>query len=102
MARFRLIHIRKILGGLIILVLAIFIGSKVKADELYKIALLPSDSYYNNQWYLPKIKAPIAWEEQRESPDIVIAIIDSGVQIDHPDLKDNIWINNREIPNNQK
>ena len=99
--KLRNIH-HKILGGLIALVLVLLIGSKVEADELYKIALSPSDSYYNNQWYLQKIKASIAWEEQRESPDIVIAIVDSGVQIDHPDLKDNIWVNVREIPNNRK
>ncbi|NCU44619.1 hypothetical protein EOM71_03000, partial [Candidatus Falkowbacteria bacterium] len=69
---------------------------------IYKAALSPSDSYYGNQWYLQKIKAQISWDERRESPDIVIAIIDSGVQTNHPDLKDNIWVNQREIPGNRK
>ncbi|HPD03516.1 MAG TPA: hypothetical protein PLB57_01785, partial [bacterium] len=79
MTRLNLINIQnKIFSSLIIFILALFIGSKAEANELYKIALSPSDSHYNNQWYLTKIKAPIAWEEQRESPDIVIAIIDSG------------------------
>jgi len=72
------------------------------AADIYRAALSPSDSYYSNQWYLQKIKAQTAWEERRESPDIVIAIIDSGVQINHPDLKDNIWRNSREIANNRK
>ncbi|MCO6564952.1 MAG: S8 family peptidase [Apibacter sp.] len=33
---------------------------------------------------------------------IIVGVIDSGVQIDHPDLKDNIWINFKEIANNNK
>ena len=67
---------------------------------LYQAALIPSDTYYANQWYLQKIKAPQAWDINRESKSIVIAIIDSGVQINHPDLADNIWINEKEIPSN--
>lgn len=31
---------------------------------------------------------------------IIVGVIDSGVQITHPDLKDNIWVNTKEIPNN--
>lgn len=33
---------------------------------------------------------------------IVVGVIDSGVQIDHPDLKKNIWVNPKEKPNNKK
>ncbi|MCK5510410.1 S8 family serine peptidase, partial [Candidatus Parcubacteria bacterium] len=66
----------------------------------YKAVIIPSDTYYGNQWYLQKIKAPEAWNTTRESGDKIIAIIDSGVQINHPDLKENIWINNKEIPGN--
>ncbi len=69
-------------------------------DYIYKASILPSDSYFNNQWYLQKIKATLAWDEIRESPSIIIAILDSGVQINHPDLKDNIWINKKEIAGN--
>ncbi len=72
----------------------------VEKNVIYRSAILPSDTYYSNQWYLQKIKAPEAWDISRESPNIVIAVIDSGVQINHVDLKDNIWINKKEIPNN--
>ena len=41
--------------------------------------LMPNDPYYGNQWYLAKIKADSAWSKISESPDIVIAVIDSGV-----------------------
>ncbi|MDP3836916.1 MAG: S8 family serine peptidase [bacterium] len=63
-------------------------------------SFLPNDPYFSNQWYLTRIKAPAAWEKINRSPNIVIAVIDAGVQIDHPDLKDNIWVNSREIPGN--
>lgn len=66
----------------------------------YKSAIIPSDSFYKEQWYLQKIKAEDTWNIQNESPEITIAILDSGVQINHPDLKDNIWKNNKEIADN--
>ena len=66
----------------------------------YQAAIIPSDSYFSNQWYLKRIKAVDAWDEKREVPEITIAIIDSGVQINHPDLKDNIWRNKKEIDKN--
>ncbi len=63
-------------------------------------AIIPSDTHYSKQWYLQKIKATQSWDKVRESPQITIAIIDSGVQINHPDLVDNIWRNIDEAPNN--
>lgn len=62
--------------------------------------ITPNDPYYGNQWYLTKIKADSAWNKISASSDIVIAIIDSGIQISHPDLKDNIWLNEKEIAGN--
>ncbi len=69
-------------------------------NYLYDASIIPSDTFYSNQWYLQKIKAKDAWDYVRESANIVIAIIDSGVQISHPDLADNIWRNSGEIPGN--
>ncbi|MDD4271945.1 MAG: S8 family serine peptidase [Patescibacteria group bacterium] len=65
----------------------------------YQASVLPSDTYFNNQWYLQKIKAVEAWSNIRESRDVVIAVLDSGVQINHPDLQGNIWRNKKEIAN---
>ncbi|RLC36131.1 hypothetical protein DRH27_05690 [Candidatus Falkowbacteria bacterium] len=69
-------------------------------NYLYRAAVIPSDTYYKNQWYLDKIEAPQAWDIARESPEIIIAVIDSGVQINHPDLAGNIWQNSKEIAGN--
>lgn len=63
-------------------------------------AIKPNDSFYGNQWYLSRIEAGSAWEKNSVSPDIVIAVIDSGIDINHPDIKNNIWENKKEISGN--
>ena len=69
-------------------------------NYLYNASAIPNDNYYNNQWYLEKIKAPKAWDKINSSPNIIIAVIDSGIQINHPDLIDNIWENSDEVADN--
>jgi hypothetical protein len=88
---------------LFIFVFIIFFPLTASANQenfSYKAALIPSDTYFDNQWYLKKIKAKEAWDINYSSREIVIAIIDSGVQLNHPDLKDNIWKNYKEIDGN--
>ncbi len=62
--------------------------------------ITPNDHNYSKQWYLPKIEADNAWTKIRDASDITVAVIDSGVNISNPDLKNNIWRNTKEIPNN--
>lgn len=65
-----------------------------------KVALLPSDQLIDSMYYLPMIKAFEAWDIDTGSSDVVIAIVDTGVDFDHPDLKDKLWKNEAEIPGN--
>lgn len=53
----------------------------------------------NNDGILPNsdIVAPEAWKINNSAKDIIVAIVDSGVDIDHPDLKNNIWVNEKEL-----
>jgi thermitase len=46
----------------------------------------PDDPWFANQWGMVKIQAPQAWEVTTGSPTINIAILDTGVDQDHPDL----------------
>lgn len=61
----------------------------------------PNDTSYNNtvQWNLFKINAQVAWNfvGNPTPSQAVIAIIDDGLDINHIDLKDNLWINNAEL-----
>ena len=71
----------------------------VEPNYLYQGALTPDDQFYNEEWFLERIGAPMAWDlVGGGSENITIALIDSGVDINHPDLKDNIWVNSKEIP----
>jgi len=54
----------------------------------------------NDVWHLHKIKATKAWDFTKGDTNITVAIVDQEVDIHHPDLKDNIWVNPNEIPNN--
>ena len=61
--------------------------------------LLPNDPMYNEQLELLQVKAADAWSITRGlDGDVVIAIVDGGTEITHPDLAANIWINPGEIP----
>ena len=50
---------------------------------------IPNDPSFDNQWYLPNINAPEAWDISLGS-GVVIGLIDSGVDLMHPDLTDNV------------
>jgi subtilisin family serine protease len=77
---------------------------------------IPNDTNFSKQWSLHNtgqtydgihhgtpdadIDAPEAWDIETGSPDVVIAIIDTGVDYTHPDLAAKIWNNTDEIPGN--
>jgi thermitase len=53
----------------------------------------PDDPWFTNQWGMIKIQAPQAWDVTTGSPTINIAILDTGVDQDHPDLASKIISN---------
>lgn len=61
---------------------------------------------YDNQVNLGLSNIPHGWTQNGKapggSPDVVIAVIDTGVDYNHIDLRNNIWVNTAEIPNNGK
>ncbi|MFC7373072.1 S8 family serine peptidase [Fictibacillus iocasae] len=50
----------------------------------------PNDKYYSRQWYLQKTNVPLAWNEVKAKKKVTVAVLDSGVDYNHPDLKGNI------------
>lgn len=73
----------------------------VEPDFCYQKAIIPTDTYLSKQWYLSKIKAREAWNLRHDAKSVVVAILDSGIDTAHPDLKNNIWSNKGEIANNK-
>lgn len=66
---------------------------------VYKILSQPNDPRFNEQILFSTIKAIQAYNISTGSPEIIIAISDNGINQLHPDLMDNIAINQAEIPN---
>lgn len=48
--------------------------------------VIPDDTYYPLQWHYSQIGLPDAWDITTGSQDVVVAVVDSGVVLDHPDL----------------
>lgn len=80
-------------------------------DYVWHIDRMPDDTLLNDLWGMHNtgqtggtsdadIDAPEAWEVATGSSEIVVAVIDTGVDYNHPDLNDNMWVNTGEIPGN--
>lgn len=69
-------------------------------------AQMPQDEHFNKQWYLMYqkdnlgVNAVEAWSMTKGNAKVIVAVIDTGVDYNHPDIKDNIWKNTREVPGN--
>lgn len=79
-----------------------------EGNAIYYVDVTPSDTYFSSQWALNNtgqtggttdadIDAPEAWNIATGSDDVTIAIIDTGITFNHPDLQNNIWTNAGEI-----
>ncbi|HEY0895900.1 MAG TPA: S8 family serine peptidase [Sphingobacteriaceae bacterium] len=60
---------------------------------IHRVSYLPDDPFRNNQNHLEQIRALQAWDIVRDARGVVIAIVDSGSDLDHPDLAPNIFLN---------
>jgi thermitase len=82
------------------------------AEPNYKVRLLDiQDPFWEDQWALNNtgqregtegsdVMALAAWEVFEKKRDLVVAVIDTGVDYNHPDLKQAMWKNQKEIPGN--
>ncbi len=69
-------------------------------NYIYHAALVPNDPLYTVQWGLPKIGMEETWNLATGSADVVVAVLDTGIDLNHPDLAGNLWTNPGEIPGN--
>lgn len=84
---------------------------KLKQDSLIEYAepnyirkpmstVIPNDTDWSRQWWASKIQAPEAWQIATSSDNIIVAVLDTGVNYLHPDLSANIYINKAEVMDN--
>ena len=81
----------------------------VEKNFLVHASYIPNDPHWSKLWGLYEdsqsrsdIHAPEAWDIITGSPDVVVAVIDTGIDYDHPDLEDNIWLNPGECGNGKE
>ena len=71
--------------------------------QTLQIATVPNDPDFTNgsQWGLNGtwgINAPTAWNTTTGSDKVIVADVDTGIDYNNPDLNDNVWLNQAEIP----
>jgi serine protease len=62
-------------------------------NYLRQTARVPNDPNYGLQWHYPAINLPQAWELTTGTPDsgnVIVAVLDTGVYLDHPDLSEQL------------
>ncbi len=84
---------------------------RVELDTIVTTEAIPNDTDFSQLWGMHNtsqtggttdadIDAPEAWDLATGSPNIIVAVIDTGVDYTHPDLSPNMWINTGEIAGN--
>jgi cysteine-rich repeat protein len=71
----------------------------VEPDYLVKPTVIPNDPSFGGLYGMAMIQAPAAWDITRGT-DVLIGVIDTGVDYNHPDLAANIWTNPGEVVGN--
>jgi subtilisin family serine protease len=77
----------------------------VEIDRPVYLRVIPDDLRFNQLWSLDNISdsdinAVEAWDVVTGDPNVVLAVIDTGIDYTHEDLRDNVWKNPNEIPGN--
>jgi subtilisin family serine protease len=65
----------------------------VEPNYTLEPAAVPNDPHFASQWGLARISATKAWDITTGSSNVVVAVIDAGVDYNHPDLAANMWRN---------
>lgn len=76
----------------------------VEPNLIYRISRTPNDPMYGQLWGMKNknkpgidIGAEAAWDIETGDKNLVVAVIDTGINYNHPDLKDNLWTNTAEL-----
>jgi subtilisin family serine protease len=83
---------------------------EAEPNFVVETSIVPNDPYYSSSgswgqtypdlWGLKKINSEKAWDQVTGSTSVIVASIDTGVDRNHEDLKENMWVNSAEVPLN--
>lgn len=59
-----------------------------------------NDKYAKKLWGVGNVQVASLWKTTKGSPEVIVAVVDTGVDYNHEDLAGNIWINSAEISGN--
>jgi len=60
---------------------------------------VPNDPDFIQQYYMRQVEAMGAWDISLGSAEVIVAVLDSGIDYENPDLKHNVWVNAHDRPN---
>jgi len=72
----------------------------IEEDHRVHAAITPDDPSWALQWGPQIVRAPAAWDLHTGSPSVVVAVLDTGIDLQHADLSGQLWTNADEIPGN--
>ncbi|HEU4403208.1 MAG TPA: S8 family serine peptidase [Candidatus Polarisedimenticolia bacterium] len=58
---------------------------------VHTTATIPNDPLFASQYDMTKISSTLAWDTQTNAGDVVVAIVDTGIDLTHPDLQGNLY-----------
>ena len=64
----------------------------VEPDYLYDIHIVPNDQYFRDLWGMQQIQSTSAWNYITGSNNVVVGVLDSGIDYNHPDIRNNMWV----------
>jgi len=69
--------------------------------HMFRTADVPADPLYGQEApYLSVEHAPEAWDIEKGKSGVIVAVLDTGIDLSHPDLQGRIWISTKETANN--
>ena len=79
--------------------------SAIEAVEMNRLnrpcaEIVPNDPNYGEQWNLALMNMPQAWGIEQGNPAVTVAVVDGGVDMQHPEFRSQLWRNVGEIPGN--
>lgn len=83
----------------------------IEPNYKYYLDSVPNDPHFSNLWGLHNsgqtggaadadLDAPEAWDAVGAGNEVLVAVLDTGIDFNHEDLADNVWTNPNEIADN--